>query len=235
MKKKVLETFNELAGVYETMGDANNLYNTQYERPAMMQHILFDLAGLRVLDAGCSAGWYSKQLADRGAQVTSVDMSPEMVASTKKLMGENVEVLCLDLEEPLPFENRRFDFIVSSLTLHYLKDWPAVFAEFSRVLKPGGSFLLSIHHPLTDLQLLAEPQYFSTELIVDQWNKAGKTYDVPFYRRPLSEILNNLLVDFSIEHVMEPQPTQVFKELAPEQYGRLMKSPNFLILKVLKK
>ncbi|MGH2317844.1 class I SAM-dependent methyltransferase [Planococcus sp. SE5232] len=235
MKKQVLETFNELAGVYETMEDANNLYNTQYERPAMMQHIPVDLGGQRVLDAGCSAGWYSRQLADRGAQVTSVDMSPEMIASTKKLMGENADVHCLDLEEPLPFEDHSFDFIVSSLTLHYLKDWPAVFAELSRVLKRGGSFLLSIHHPLTDLQLLEESQYFSTELIVDQWNKAGKTYHVPFYRRPLSEVLNNLLVEFSIEHVTEPKPTQLFKELAPEQYGRLMKSPNFLILKALKK
>lgn len=235
MKKQVLETFNELAGVYETMGDANNLYNTQYERPAMMRHIPNELTGLRILDAGCSAGWYSKQLADRGAVVTSVDLSPEMVASTQKLLGENAEALCLDLEEPLPFGEQSFDLIVSSLTLHYLKDWQPVLAEFSRILKPGGSFLLSIHHPLTDLQLLEESQYFSTELIVDQWNKAGKTYQVPFYRRPLSEILNNLLVDFSIEHVTEPEPTPLFKELALEQYERLMKRPNFLILKVAKK
>ena len=234
MKEQVLETFNELAGVYEKMGDANNLYNTQYERPAMLEHIPVDLAGLRGLDAGCSAGWYSQQLADRGATVTSVDMSPEMVSSTKKLLGIDAEVLCLDLEEPLPFGNRSFDFIVSSLTLHYLKDWQAVFAEFSRVLKPGGSFLMSIHHPLTDLQLLDEARYFSTELIVDQWIKSGKTYQVPFYRRPLSDILNTLLVHFAIEQVTEPKPTAAFKKLAPEQYDRLMKSPNFLILKVSK-
>jgi len=135
----------------------------------------------------------------------------------------------------LPFDDLSFDVIVSSLTLHYLKDWQAAFSEFSRVLKPGGSFLLSIHHPLTDLRILDEAQYFSTELIVDQWNKAGKIYHVPFYRRPLSEIFNKLLVDFSIEQVTEPTPTQVFKELAPDQYDRLMKSPNFLILKVFKK
>jgi len=230
-----LENFNELAGIYEKMEDANNLYNTQYERPAMMEHIPANMAGMSVLDAGCSAGWYSKQLADRGAQVTAVDLSPEMVSATQKLLGEKAEVLCMDLEKPLPFNDDSFDFIVSSLTLHYLKDWQGVFSEFSRVLKPGGSFLLSIHHPLTDLQLLDEAHYFSTELIVDQWNKAGKTYQVPFYRRPLSEILNTLLGFFIIEHVTEPIPTAQFKELAPEQYERLLKSPNFLILKVSKK
>ncbi|WP_142826253.1 class I SAM-dependent methyltransferase [Planococcus soli] len=234
MKKQVLETFNELAGVYEKMGEDNNLYNTQYERPAMMHLVPDDLAGLQVLDAGCSAGWYSNQLAARGAQVTAVDMSPEMVSVTKKLLGDRVEALCLDLEKPLPFNNHCFDFIVSSLTLHYLKDWRTVFAEFDRVLKPGGSFLLSIHHPLTDLQLLDRVQYFSTELIVDEWNKAGKTYEVPFYRRPLSEVLNALLAHFAIEHVTEPEPTDIFKKLAPESFEKLMKSPNFLILKVRK-
>ena len=94
---------------------------------------------------------------------------------------------------------------------------------------------MSIHHPLTDLQLLDDAHYFSTELIVDQWNKAGKIYNMPFYRRPLSETLNTLLGFFSIEQVIEPKPTAQFKELAPEQYEQLLKSPNFLILKVGKK
>ncbi|EIM05236.1 type 11 methyltransferase [Planococcus antarcticus DSM 14505] len=234
MKRQVLEIFNELASVYEKMGDADNLYNTQYERPAMMQHIPTDLAGMKVLDAGCSAGWYSRQLADRGAIVTAVDVSPEMVSFTKKHLGDSANVLCLDLEDRLPFEDESFDWIVSSLTLHYVKDWHTTFAEFHRILKPSGSFLLSIHHPLTDLKLLNRPQYFSTELIVDQWNKAGKTYQVPFYRRPLSEILNTLIAYFSIEQVTEPEPTAKFKELEPEKYDKLMKSPNFLILKVRK-
>lgn len=232
MKKQVLETFNELAVIYEQMGETDNLYNTQYERPAMMQQVPTDMAGMRVLDAGCSAGWYAKELADRGAQVTAVDMSPDMVSITKKLLGDKGEALCLDLEEPLPFGDNSFHFIVSSLTLHYLKDWQAAFAELSRVLKPNGVFLLSVHHPLTDLRLLNDSDYFSTELIVDQWNKGGKTYQVPFYRRPLSEVLNALTAEFSIEKVIEPKPTAVFKELAPEQYSRLLKSPNFLILKV---
>lgn len=230
----MLETFNSLAGVYEKMGDADNLYNTQYERPSMMQHIPIDMKGLQVLDAGCSAGWYSGQFVQRGARVTAVDVSPDMVSFAKKNLGDRVDVLCLDLEDPLPFNDESFDWIVSSLTLHYLKDWHAAFAEFHRVLKPGGRFLLSIHHPLTDLQLLNESHYFSTELIVDQWNKAGKTYHVPFYRRPLSEILNTCIAYFPIEQVTEPKPTAKFQELAPEQYDRLMKSPNFLILKVCK-
>jgi len=90
MKKQVLETFNKLAGIYETMGAKDNLYNTQYERPAMMGHIPADLTGLRVLDAGCSAGWYSKQLAGRGAQVTAWIWSSPCRLMTSVLMLSSV-------------------------------------------------------------------------------------------------------------------------------------------------
>ncbi|ANU13166.1 methylase [Planococcus halocryophilus Or1] len=234
MKKQVVDVFNELAGIYKQMGDANNLYNTQYERPAMMELVPQELAGLHILDAGCSAGWYSEQLAQRGAQITAVDISPEMVKHTHKLLGDKASVICLDLEETLPFQDETFDVVVSSLTLHYLKEWRETFKELHRVLKPGGSFLLSIHHPLTDLKLLEDVDYFSTELIVDSWNKGGKTYKVPFFRKSLSEVFESLLAHFTIERVVEPKPTEIFKKLAPEQYAKLMKSPNFLILKVSK-
>lgn len=234
MKKQVVDVFNDLAGTYKNMEDATNLYNTQYERPAMMELVPQKLAGLHILDAGCSAGWYSEQFAQRGAQVTAIDISPEMVKHTHQLLGDKALVICLDLEETLPFQDATFDVVVSSLTLHYLKEWRKTFKELHRVLKPGGSFLLSIHHPLTDLQLLENVDYFSTELIVDSWNKGGKTYKVPFFRRSLGDVFESLLVHFSIDRVIEPKPTALFKELAPEQYAKLIKRPNFLILKVSK-
>lgn len=234
MKKQVIEVFNELASIYRETDDAKNLYNTQYERPAMMQQIPLDLSGVQLLDAGCSAGWYSEQLDNRGADVTSVDISPEMVKYTKNLLGDDAKVLNLDLEQALPFNDNSFDWIVSSLTLHYLEDWRLVFKEFHRVLKPGGRFLMSIHHPLTDLKLLDDIDYFSTELIVDSWHKEGKVYSVPFFRRSLSEIFDRLHSYFSIERVIEPKPTERFNSLEPEKYNKLMQSPNFLILEVVK-
>lgn len=234
MKKQIVDVFNELAGIYKKMEDTNNLYNTQYERPAMMDLVPKELAGLHILDAGCSAGWYSEQFVQRGAQVTAVDISPEMVIQTQYLLGDKAHVICLDLEDNLPFQDDSFDLIVSSLTLHYIKDWEGTLKELSRVLKYGGSLHLSIHHPLTDLQLLEDVDYFNTELIVDSWNKEGQTYRVPFFRRSLSEVFDSLLIHFSIEQVIEPKPTELFKNLAPEQYTKLMKSPNFLILKAKK-
>lgn len=235
MKDQVRDTFNQLANAYEHSVDSDNLYNAEYERPAMMEQVPENLTGKKVLDAGCAAGWYTSQLMKRGAEVVAIDMSPEMVEATKRRVGSHAEVLCLDLEAALPFEDESFDFILSSLTLHYLKDWEETFTEFCRVLKPGGRFLFSVHHPLTDMRLLDNPAYFSTELIVDEWKKDGKKFKVPFYRRPLNEILNRTLAHFELVQLVEPLPTEVFRKRDPERFERLMKEPNFLIVETRKK
>ncbi|MGY3715754.1 hypothetical protein ACWE42_09545 [Sutcliffiella cohnii] len=51
MKKQVTETFNELASVYEHFVDTTSLYNSEYERPAMLQQLPTDLTNKSVLDA----------------------------------------------------------------------------------------------------------------------------------------------------------------------------------------
>ena len=165
----------------------------------------------------------------------AIDMSQEMVSAAKRRVDNRAQMLCLDLGEQLPFKDESFDFILSSLTLHYLKDWEGTFTEFRRVLKPGGRFLFSIHHPLTDIRLLDQPDYFSTELIVDEWKKDGNTFKVPFYRRPLHEILNRTLAHFELLQVVEPLPTETFEERDPDRFQRLMKEPNFLIIEARKR
>ncbi|MFC4323041.1 class I SAM-dependent methyltransferase [Litchfieldia salsa] len=231
MKEEIKEIFNQLANVYEHSLDHTSLYNSEYERPAMLSQLPSDLTNKNVLDAGCAAGWYTLELVNRGANVIATDLSPEMVNSAKRRLGNRAEVMCLDLEAKLPFNDHSFDIILSSLTLHYLKEWDLPFSEFKRILKPNGFLIFSIHHPLSDIRLLDEPQYFSTELIIDQWKKEGKLYEVPFYRRPLSDILNKTLKYFTIQSVIEPKPTIAFKERSPERYEQLMQRPQFLIIK----
>jgi len=193
MNNKVRETYNQLANDYEHNVDTKSLYNTEYERPAMMNLLPTDLKNKKVLDAGCAAGWYTEQLVHLGATVIATDISPKMVEATKRRIGENAEVLCLDLEDKLPFEDESFDFIVSSLVLHYAKDWNKSFNEFRRILKPNGTLLYSVHHPFMDIKLSVNGDYFSNELIIDQWRREGKLIDVPFFRRPLHMIINDTL------------------------------------------
>lgn len=233
MKRKLTDTYNQLANDYEHNVDTKSLYNIEYERPAMMSLLPSDLRGVSVFDAGCAAGWYTLQLAERGARVIATDISPNMVAAAKRRVGDNAEVNCLDLEGELPFKDATFDYIVSSLVLHYIKSWKSTFSEFKRVLKPNGKFLFSVHHPYMDIKLSDSKDYFLTELIIDKWEREKKVYEVPFFRRPLHEIINETQKQFTIEKLIEPQPTEKFKVVDPDGYERLMKNPHFMIIEAI--
>jgi ubiquinone/menaquinone biosynthesis C-methylase UbiE len=236
LKEKIVHAFDQLAVDYEHTVDVESVYNTHYERPAMMQLISKDLNGLSILDAGCAAGWYSEQFIKRGANVTSIDASSKMIEATKRRVGEHANAHCVDLNNELPFRDDSFDQIVSSLTIHYIEDWSALFKEFHRILKPGGTFLFSTHHPLMDYNFSYHKNYFKKELLVYPWEKpkAG-IVDVPFYRRSLQEIFVETKKFFSIESFIEPQPIEQLKAKDEKAYEKLTHRPNFLIIKAKKR
>jgi SAM-dependent methyltransferase len=233
MKDKVIQAYNKLAVSYEHEVDQNNVYNTDYERPAMIDLLPNRLTGLKVLDAGCAAGWYTEHLINQGAIPTAIDISPEMVEATKRRTKGKVEVLCWDLSEKLPFEDDTYDIILSSLTLHYLEKWENTFSEFSRVLKSSGIFLFSVHHPFMDISMSHTKEYFKTELLVDHWKRGEEMVEVVFYRRPLHQIVNVTSHFFYLDKLIEPLPTEGFKKKRTDSYERLMKKPNFLIIKAV--
>lgn len=204
-------------------------YNAHYERPAMLA-LLPPLDGLRVLDAGCGSGIYAGLLADRGAQVTGIDESRAMLEhARRRLAGRDVELRAADLRAPLPFADRSFDGIVSALVLHYLRDWAPTLAELRRVLRPDGWLAFSTHHPLAEAALFKPARYLEVELLEDEWDRVGT---VRFYRRPLSRIVNDLAeAGFAIERMVEPVPTETFRQLKPEVYEQQLRTPNFLLIR----
>jgi ubiquinone/menaquinone biosynthesis C-methylase UbiE len=240
MKEGIVNAFNKLAVDYEHTVDVESVYNTHYERPAMLKQLPDDLTGLSVLDAGCAAGWYTEQLLNRGATVTSIDVSPNMVEATKRRVGTAANVLCVDMNEQLPFVENAFDIIISSLTLHYLEDWQKIFSKLKRILKTDGTLLYSVQHPFIDFEFSKvegkTKGYYETELVVFPWNKrkAGRV-EVPFYRRPLHKMIGDTSQFFVIEKFIEPQPIAELKELDPVRYEKLMTTPSFLIMKCTNK
>ncbi len=233
MKNKTIQAFNTLSASYEHEAEAYNAYNADYERPAMINMLPDRLEGLKVLDAGCAAGWYTDYLLRQGAIPTAIDLSPDMAEAAKRRTQNRADVLCMDLSGALPFEDDAFDIVLSSLTLHYLEDWQATFLEFVRILKPGGTFLYSVHHPFSDISLSENKQYFETELLTDHWQRGEKSIEVLFYRRPLQHIVNTTVRFFHLDRLVEPAPTDNFKKKLPESYERLMQKPNFLIVKAV--
>ena len=228
---KSFDDYQQFAEVYVKKAEASS-HNAYYERPAMFS-VLSNLKYNRVLDAGCAGGVYAEWLLGQGADLVAVDINQQMVEFTKQRTNNCAQIYQADLNQPLSFLNDSwFDLIVSSLTMHYLPDWTKVFREFNRILSPSGSLLFSTHHPFMDYQLFDLPNYFTQELIEDEWNGfKDKKVKVRFYHRSLSSMINALNnAEFIVENIIEPRPTKDCQELYPQDYNKLSTKPWFLIV-----
>lgn len=223
-------------------GTPTKPHNAYYEWPAT-RSLLPRLDGLHVLDAGCGPGHYCTYLLDRGATVTAFDVTPRFVEITRERVAaypaERVSVLRADLNAPLDFaQDTTYDVVLCSLVLDYIEDWGPVFVEFFRVLKRGGTLVFSAGHPATDYFVYG-PQgsaYFATELISFAWSGFGEPRPVvTSYRRPLTAFINPLVqAGFTLDHLLEPLPTEAYRQADPEGHAQLMQRPGFLCVRARK-
>ncbi len=230
-KPLALEIWEILAERFAALVDTK-AENAYYERPATLS-LLPDVAGKRVLDAGCGPGRYAEWLVSHGAEVVAVDVSPKMIQLAKQRLGTRVEIHQADLSKPLDFlEDRSFDIVLSPLVLDYIRNWENVFTEFWRVLRESGLFIFSVGHPFADFLLHSGGNYFATEAVEDVWTGFGIRVQMPSYRRPLSAITSALAeTGFALERLVEPLPTEEFKQKDPECYEKLSKQPGFLCIR----
>src|SRR5262249_16818014 len=131
--------------------------------------------------------------------------------------GRRVQLHLADLGRPLDFlSDESFDIVISPLALDYVADWGAAFKTFHRVLRGKGVFVFSANHPLSDFLIERMTNYFEREQMVMEWRGFDKPVTVPFYRRPLSEMVNALIDSgFIVDCLLEPRPTEEFKVADP--------------------
>jgi len=95
------------------------------------------------LEIGSGTGYFSLNLVQLGVieRLTATDISPgmlERLAATADALGlENVTTVETEAEV-LPFEDESFDLVLGHAVLHHIPDLDKAFAEFRRVLRPGG-------------------------------------------------------------------------------------------------
>jgi ubiquinone/menaquinone biosynthesis C-methylase UbiE len=117
---------------------------------AYVNPILAQLSAERVLDVGTGTGRHALKLARGGANVTALDRSLEMLAVAQQRARDeglsiNFQVASLDVD--LPFADGQFDLLICALVLCHLPVMNKTIKEFVRVLRPGGSLLITDFHP----------------------------------------------------------------------------------------
>ncbi|MEU9478297.1 class I SAM-dependent methyltransferase [Streptomyces sp. NPDC048191] len=224
--------YDSFAEAYSVENE-DNLVNAYYARPAMVA-LAGDVAGRRILDAGCGSGPLSAALRDRGAVVTGIDASPAMLALARRRLGDDVALHLADLGERLPFGDGVFDDVVASLVLHYLEDWGPTLAEMRRVLRPGGRLIASVDHPFVAYTIEdPRPDYFATTSYSFDWTFDGRSFPMRFWRRSLQAMVDAFTTaGFRLSAISEPQPDSAARELFPDGFHDLSTKACFLFFVV---
>jgi SAM-dependent methyltransferase len=229
MSHELWAVYDEMAAHYETHV-AGHAYNAHYDRPAVLE-LVGDVAGRRVLDAGCGPGLYAEELVARGAEVVAFDASTAMVELARARLGERADIRHAILGQPLPFADTSFDLVVCALTIHYVENRAEVFAEFQRVLRPGGRVVLSTHHPTREWLDDDGHSYFDVYLHDDHWRGDDETFVVRYWRFPLGVLCEEIAsAGLVIELLVETRPAASMLEVAPDAWAKLQREPGFLAL-----
>ncbi|MBI4417617.1 MAG: methyltransferase domain-containing protein [Ignavibacteriales bacterium] len=111
------------------------------------------ITGLNILDAGCGTGRYLSHLLARNPRIlVGFDFSPKMLMQAKKKFSTGSAPLLVQASfDGLPFREGSFDFLLSTLAVDHGPSLDATIRELSRVVRPGGTLLLSCFHPFASL------------------------------------------------------------------------------------
>jgi SAM-dependent methyltransferase len=175
---------------YDAFGEAyaaeneHSLINAHYHLPAILD-LAGNVAGRRILDAGCGSGPMFAALRDRGAGVSGFDLSTTMVELARRRLGQEADLRVADIGAPLPYADGAFDDIVAALVLHYLEDWSAPLAELRRVLKPGGRLIMAVNHPGIFKLMYPDADYFAPVKYSEEYVFDGQKGMLTFWHRPL--------------------------------------------------
>jgi malonyl-CoA O-methyltransferase len=153
-KHQVAQSFSKAAKQYDQYAvTQREIGDRLFERLELMA-----IAPKRVLDVGCGTGHYTRQLKRKysSAKVMGLDLARGMIEQAKANndwltqwgLKQGCEYICGDMDH-LPFEDNSLDLIFSNLALQWSLNPAETFAEWSRVLKPGGLLIFSTLGPDT--------------------------------------------------------------------------------------
>lgn len=105
--------------------------------------------GTTLLDVACGTGAFTLRAAQRGADVTGVDIAPVLIERAKELAAEQDVDVRFEVgdAENLPYGDASYDLVGSTVGVMFAPDHDAVARELARVTRPGGRLALACWTP----------------------------------------------------------------------------------------
>lgn len=234
----------EMFAGYKLLREQDSGLNGALEIPAL-RALLPDLNGLHILDLGCGFGDFARLARGQAAaSVIGVDVSIRMIENARaQTQDEHVDYLVSSIEEYAP-PAETFDLVISSLTLHYVKDYFDAMKKIHDALKPGGRLLFSVEHPICTAFPIGwiknaegARQHWPVKDYSDESQRSTQWFvdGVIKYHRTVATYANTLIaLGFNIAHIGEPVPTSEALEKRSELRDQFQR-PAFLLIAADKK
>lgn len=237
MTVSVRDQYNKFGSSYQEKrkNPASGFWNSQIEVPAMLDLLRSVGQDRVILDAGCGSGDLVAEVSKFARLCVGIDVSETMISLAKQAHPKHdFKVSSIDR---LDFKIDSFDVVCSSLVLHYFNDLAPVFKEVARVLKTGGTFIFSIHHPFTETFVDSNDaehpfkvgKYFHQQKY--EWGMAGMVLES--YHHTF-EAISKAGSDngFVIDSIVEPRPSIESESINPSAYLETRDYPKFCLFKM---
>lgn len=140
------------------MKSLEQYWNESYQRPDLkptfdnwldkywQAHLSTATNGDLIVDLGCGVGNNTKYLVEHGLSPTACDIS-ELAIRTLKSFLPDVQTLCLDMSEGLPFPKESVQVLIADLSIHYFDETTTyeVIRDLHKVLKSDGILLCRLN------------------------------------------------------------------------------------------
>lgn len=185
----------------------------------VLKSLLPDLNNKSVLDLGCGFGWHCRYAMDQGASsVIGVDISENMLQQAREYSNDSAITYMQMPIEDIEFAPSQFDVVISSLAFHYIESFEDICEKVHACLKPGGSFIFSVEHPIftsrDEQDWYVDDQGNRLHWPVDHYQSEGTRITnflaegVIKYHRTVSTYINDVIQSgFTIKAVQEPKPS----------------------------
>lgn len=214
----------------EAFGDEGDFARQALLTPTILS-LLGDVAGKRILDAGCGNGYLCRLLSELGAKVTGLEPAAPLLDYALEREGkEPQEIRYIQADLTSWRSEDRFDNVIANMVLMDIPDYQAALDTCLAHLKPNGRLLISLTHPCFEASdsefrekgFIAVREYFQTYRIPQQWGDR--------FHRPLSDYFNALIQRGGlIKAVVEPKLTTSQAQY-PVEKERNLYIPSFILI-----